>query len=350
MPQRVFPLETDATVAAARKDALRAQALELGVDAFGVAPIRPELRREYFLQWLAEGQHAEMAWMARDPERRLDPQLVLPEARSIIVCGFNYLQPEPERRGRIAKYALGKDYHNVLLKKLKRLCQTLREWGGINKPYVDTGPVLEKPIAEAAGLGWQAKNTLVINPDNGQYLFLALILTSIELPEDVAPRERCGSCTRCIDVCPTRAITAPFQLDARRCIAYLTIEHQGSIPLEFRRAMGDHLFGCDECLDVCPWNRWAQATREEKFEARTYPDLREMLAWQDEDFNSATSGTPIRRLKLPRWKRNICIVLGNTGTPADLPALQRTATDPDPMIAEHAQWAIEEIRLRNEVV
>jgi len=339
-------LESDPTVAEARKQALRAQALELGFSVMGVAPVQPELRRAYFLQWLAEGQHAEMAWMARDPERRLDPQQVLPEARCIIACGFNYYQPEPRRRGRIAKYALGKDYHNLILKRLKQLCTTLRGWDGINRPYVDTGPLLEKPIGAAAGLGWQSKNTLVINPQQGQYLFLGMILTSVELPEDSAPRDRCGSCTRCIDICPTQAITAPYQLDARRCIAYLTIEHQGSIPLEFRRAIGDHLFGCDECLDVCPWNRWAQATREEKFAARTYPDLREMLDWTHDDFHAATAGTPIRRLKLPRWKRNICVVLGNTGDAHDLPALERAAADPDPMIAEHAHWAIQEIRNR----
>lgn len=331
---------------AERLAALRLQAEELGFVALGVAPLGAELHTEYFARWLAEGRHASMAWLAKEPERRSDPARVLPEARSILAFGSNYFQPEPPRRGRIAKYALGKDYHTVLLKKLKQLCTTLRDWGGVNRPYVDTGPLLEKPIAAAAGLGWQAKNTLVINPTHGQYLFLGFILTSLEFTPDAPVKDRCGTCSRCIDVCPTRAITAPYQLDARRCIAYLTIEHPGAIPEEFRHAIGDHLFGCDDCLDVCPWNRWAQTTREEKFATRTYPDLREMLAWNDDQFAEATSGTPIKRLKLPRWKRNICIVLGNTGTAEDLPALTAAAADPDPLIAEHAQWAIAEIAKR----
>jgi len=316
---------------------------ELGLGPVGIAPIEPDLRQEYFIQWLDSGQHGEMGWMARDPFRRSNPLEVLPEAKCIIAFGLNYYQEEPVRRGRIAKYALGKDYHKVMLGKLKRICSWLQENGAINRPYVDTGPLLEKPIGAMAGLGWQGKNTMVLNKDSGQWLFLGFILTSLPFPIDQPKRDRCGSCTRCIDVCPTAAITAPYQLDARKCISYLTIEHKGSIPNEYRTAIGNHLYGCDDCLDVCPWNKWAQPTNEASFAARAYPDLRDMLSLDEEAFNSLFAGSPIRRLKRARWLRNVCIVLGNTGTAEDLPALKQACKDPDPLISEHAEWAVNEI-------
>ncbi len=328
------------------KGAFQLEAAHLGFSVCGVAPVQPELRREYYLKWIAEGRHGDMTWLERNTERRLDPAKILPEARSIICLGLNYYQSEPQRRGRIAKYALGQDYHNFMMKRLKKLCHWLRQRGGQNKPYVDTGPVLEKPVAVLAGLGWQAKNTMLIHPKMGNWLFLGEIFTTLEMPPDERISDHCGECTACISACPTGAITAPYQLDARRCIAYLTIEHKGTIPEKYREAIGDRLFGCDECLDVCPWNRWAQATREEKFAARQYPDLREMLAWNDEDFRSYFRQTPILRLKRVRWLRNICVVLGNIGGPDDLPALEKAAQDPDPLIAEHAHWAINQINKR----
>lgn len=328
------------------REEVERRAAELGLAPVGVAPVDGDVRAGEFRRWLMEGQHGDMAWMARDPERRTSPVRVLPEARRVLAFGLNYYQPEPERRGRIAKYALGKDYHKVLLKKLKRICELLREEGGVNRPYVDTGPLLEKPIAALAGLGWQGKNTMLLNGEDGQWLFLGFILTSLPLPEDEPVRDRCGSCTRCIDVCPTRAITAPYQLDARKCISYLTIEHKGSIPPAYRRLIGDHLYGCDDCLDVCPWNKWARRTREAAFSPRLYPDLRDMLAMDEEAFHATFAGSPIRRLKRARWLRNVCVVLGNVGTAADLPALRSAAGDPDPLIAEHAAWAIGEITAR----
>ena len=334
---------------AALKSALKEEAEQLGFSLCGVAPIDAEVGREYFLRWIAEGRHGDMAWMARNPERRADPASLLPEARSIICVGINYYQPEPGRRGRIAKYALGKDYHILLMNKLKDLCRWLCLQGGINKPYIDTGPVLEKPIAAMAGLGWQAKNTMLIHPKFGNWLFLGEVFTTLEFPPDPPVPDHCGNCTACIDVCPTRAITAPYQLDARRCIAYLTIEHQGSIPLEFRQAIGDHLFGCDDCLDVCPWNRWAQTTRESEFDARIYPDLRQMLEWTDEDFKQYFRKTPIYRLHRNRWLRNVSVVLGNIGSEEDLPALSKAALDTDPLIAEHAAWAVSRITERLQV-
>lgn len=330
------------------KDRLRALALEEGFEAFGVAPVEVELRKEYYLEWIASGQHGDMGWMAKNNDRRLDPQNIIPEAKSILCLGLNYYQPEPPRRGRIAKYALGQDYHKAITKKLKRLCRTMREeFGSAQKPYVDTGPVLEKPIAAQAGLGWQGKSTILLNRDHGTWLFLGFIFTTLELPADAPAKEHCGTCTRCIDACPTGAITAPFQLDARRCISYLTIEHKGAIPLEFRRAIGDRIYGCDECLDVCPWNRWARITSETKFAARHYPDLRDMLAWSEDDFTEAFAGTPIKRAGLSRWRRNVCVALGNIGDTGDLPALQAIVDSGDVLAAEHAQWAMGEIAGRS---
>jgi len=326
---------------------LEALAHELGFDAFGVAPVEADLRQHYFYRWLDDGRHGDMHWMAREPERRAHPARVLPEARSILVFGLNYYQPEPARRGRIAKYALGEDYHKLMLKRLKRICTRLRAAGAVNRPYVDTGPLLERPIAALAGLGWQGKNTILLNPQQGQWMFLGCILTSLDLAPDTPARDRCGTCTRCIDACPTGAITAPYQIDARRCISYLTIEHHGPIPAEFRTAIGNHLYGCDDCLDVCPWNRWAQHTREAKFRARDYPDLRDMLALDDDAFAALFAGSPIKRIGRARWLRNVCVVLGNTGNRADLPALHALlARESNPLIREHAQWAIAAIERR----
>ena len=328
------------------KNALLNEARLLDFEVCGVASVRPNLRREYYLKWIADGQQGDMAWMEKNSERRLNPDRILPEAKSIICLGLNYYQPEPRRRGRIAKYALGFDYHDIMMKKLKQLCHWLRDQGGENKPYVDTGPVLEKPIAVEAGLGWQAKSTMLIHTRLGTWLFLGEIFTTLKFPPDEPVNDHCGKCTACIDICPTRAITAPYTLDARKCIAYLTIEHKGPIPEEFREAIGDRVFGCDECLDVCPWNRWAKESRESKFHARTYPDLREMLEWSDADFRAYFGKTPIYRLKRPRWLRNVAVALGNIGIAEDLPALQTAAEDPDPLIAEHAAWAVVQIRKR----
>jgi len=328
------------------KDALFERARGLGIDAIGVAPVDPALRREYYLAWIADGRHGDMKWMERNNDRRLHPSRVLPEARSIICAGLNYYQPDPDGRGKIAKYALGLDYHDVLLGKLADLCDWIRDHGGDAKPYVDTGPVLEKPLAVQAGLGWQAKNTMLVNSAAGNWLFLGEIFTTLNLPANEPVSDHCGTCSACITACPTDAITAPYKIDARRCIAYLTIEHKGAIPVEFRTLIGDRLFGCDDCLDVCPWNRWAQTTRETALNAKPHPDLREMLGWDDEDFRTHFRNTPVHRLKLSRWLRNICVVLGNIGEQADLPALRKTAARGDPLVAEHADWAIDRIEER----
>ncbi len=327
--------------------ALKAKALELGFDLCAVGPVVAPAFAEYFSEWLADGRAGEMeSWMARNPEVRKNPRELLPEAQSLIVLGMNYYQPEPERRGRIAKYALGKDYHDLIPGRLKQLDVWLSEQGGVQRKAVDTSAILEKPAAATAGLGWQGKSTMLIHPRWGTWMFLAEVLTTLSFEVDPVQSDHCGSCTRCIDICPTQAITAPYQLDARRCISYLTIEHQGAIPEEFRRAIGDHLYGCDDCLDICPWNRWARQTREASFEAIERPDLSEMLSWSDEKFRREFRGTPIFRLKRPRWLRNICVVLGNIGDRGDLAALEVAERDPDPLISEHAGWAIKEINTR----
>ena len=223
----------------------------------------------------------------------------------------------------------------------------MQSLGGEQKPYVDTGPVLEKPVAAAAGLGWQGKSTILIHRGAGTWLFLGVILTTLEL-EATATREpdRCGSCTRCLDACPTAAIIAPYRMDARKCLAYLTIEHKGAIPVEYREALGDRVFGCDDCLDVCPWNKWAAVTREAHFAPRPHPPLRATLAWTEEQFLAHFRGTPVERLGLARWRRNALTVLGNVGTTADLPAAEALLGDPDPMVAEHAAWSVARLRTR----
>ena len=333
--------------AKALRENLRAEALSMGFDVFGVAPIDADVKADYFKKWIADGMHGEMEWMAKDTERRTEVTRVLPEARSIIVVGLNYYQPQPNPNYQIAKYALGQDYHNVITKKLRKLCTVMRALGGAQKPYVDTGPVLEKPIAVAAGLGWQGKSTIVLQPKFGTWLFLGIIITTLEIESSSPAPDRCGSCTKCITACPTSAIIAPYKLDARKCLAYLTIEHKGPIPLEYRKALGTRIFGCDDCLDVCPWNKWAKETKENKFKARPQPALKETLSWTEEDFLNQFRGTPVKRLGLLRWWRNALTVMGNTGTPGDLEAIGRLVNHADPMVSEHACWARDQILSRN---
>jgi epoxyqueuosine reductase len=290
-----------------------------------------------------------MAWMARNMDRRTDPRVVQPGARSVIVLALNYYQGSgPENDYRIARYAWNDDYHDLIEKKLRELDAFLTSQGGTQKPYVDTGPVLERDFASEAGLGWGGKSTMQVHRHLGTWFFLADILTTLDLPADTPAKDMCGKCTRCIDACPTQAITAPRRMDARRCISYLTIESKGSIPLEFRRGIGDRIYGCDACLDACPWNRFAQDSRESRFAARDFVTmpLRDFLSLDDTAFRTLFRGSPIKRIKRPRFLRNVCVALGNTGTADDLPALEIAARDPDPLIAEHAQWAVKQITSR----
>jgi len=327
---------------------------QLGFDVCRIAACVAPPHAAEFRAWLADGRAGEMAWLARNEPRRTDPQQVLPGARSVIVLGMNYWNDEgrmtkAETRGRIAHYAWGDDYHEVIEKKLRTLDEWLVTRGGRQRCYVDTGPVLERDMAALAGAGWQGKSTMLIHPKFGTWLFLAEILTTLDFAPDPPMADHCGKCTRCITACPTAAITAPRQLDARRCISYLTIENKGAIPEEFRAAMGDRIYGCDDCLTACPWNRFAQTSHESAFAAREYVHgwlLRDFLALDDEGFRRLFRKSPIKRIKRRGFLRNVCVALGNIGAREDLPALEKAAHDPEPLIAEHAQWAIARLRAR----
>jgi epoxyqueuosine reductase len=347
----------------ALKAEVKAAAHSLGFADCRIAPIHRATHAEIFEDWIARGCHGDMAWLARTPERRTDPSLVLPGAQAMIVLAMNYFVPSPSpattsstadpaaspARGQIARYAWGDDYHDVMQARLRQLCDHLAAQGGQQKLYVDTGPVLERDFASDAGLGWNGKSTVQIHPKLGTWFFLGEILTTLPLPPDPPFGDHCGKCTRCLDACPTQAITAPHRLDARRCLSYLTIEHKGAIPLEFRKALGARIYGCDDCLAACPWNRFAQASQEAAFAARPHVDgwlLRDFLALDDAGFRQLFKSSPIKRLKRPGFLRNVSVALGNTGTSDDLPALRAAAAQDDPLIAEHAAWAIDEITRR----
>ena len=276
----------------------------------------------------------------------------------MIVLAMNYWQgPRTDAQarpdaGRIARYAWGDDYHDMIGEKLGALDEFLQGHGGRQLYYVDTGPVMERDFAADAGVGWQGKSTMMLHPELGTWYFLAELLTTLELPPDEPIRHRCGTCTRCLNACPTGAIRPdrPFQLDARLCISYLTIEHKGAIPVELRPLLGDRIYGCDDCLDACPWNRFAQASSEAAFQARPATagvPLRDFLAMTDEDFRVAFKGSPIKRTKRRGLLRNVCVALGNVGTGADLPALEHAAAHEEELIAEHARWAIGRIYERS---
>jgi epoxyqueuosine reductase len=336
----------------ATKERLFALAHELGFDSCRIAAATTPSHEAEFRHWLERGAAGEMSWMERGTEKRSDPQKVLPGARSVVVVALNYWQGErvPEKgKGRIARYAWGRDYHDLMLGKLERLSSFLADYGGTQRCYVDTGPILERDYAADAGVGWHGKSTMLIDPKLGTWFFLGEILTTLALEPDAAQSSRCGSCTRCITACPTGAITSPHHLDARRCISYLTIELKGSIPVELRPLIGDRIYGCDDCLEACPWNRFAAISREAAFEAApaTTMRLRDYLNLGEAEFRELFRGSPIKRIKRRGFLRNVCVALGNVGDEDDLAALARVARDPEPLIQEHAIWAIQRIKARN---
>jgi epoxyqueuosine reductase len=322
-----------------------------GFDDCRCASAQRAAHADEFRRWLETGRHADMHWLARDPERRVDPRQVLEGCRTVIILSKNYYQGDSRRSvaGRIARYAWGEDYHDVLQPGLAQLSAALTEHGGRQRCYVDTGPVLERDWAEATGISWTGKSTMSLNRKQGTWFFLAVILTTLEFEPDSAAVNRCGSCTRCIEACPTAAITGPYQLDARRCLSYWTIENKGPIPIEFRRALGDRIYGCDDCLDACPWNRFARASSEQRFqqpaELAERP-LRSLALMSEDEFRNLFRRSPIKRIKHKRFVRNVCIALGNVGSVEDLPALEQLEHDQDPLIAEHAAWAKKEIESR----
>ena len=341
---------------------LEQKAAELGFCAVGIASADATPRTAERLQgWIDAGAHGDMIWMAETAARRGSPRALWPGVKSVIALGMSYapaadplaLAGRPEL-GRISVYAQGADYHDVVKKAMKALARWLVAAAGCElKVFVDTAPVMEKPLAEAAGLGWQGKHTNLVSRSDGSWLFLGAIYTSLdlggELPADQAHAMRCGSCTACLDICPTNAFPAPFQLDARRCISYLTIEHKGPIPEEFREAIGNRIYGCDDCLAVCPWNRFADAARANKAflpRAETAaPALADLLALDDAAFRKVFAGSPIKRIGRNRMVRNAAIAAGNSGLAALMPALQALTTDEDAVVAEAAAWALERLQI-----
>lgn len=336
---------------------LAAVAADAGFCAMGVARADAAPRTAARLRaWLDAGAHGDMIWMEETAARRGTPAGLWPEVKSVISLGMSYaprgdplaLAASPGR-GRISVYAQGADYHDVVRKALKRVAGWLAAEAGAGvKVFVDTAPVMEKPLAEAAGLGWQGKHTNLVSRTDGSWLFLGAIYTTLEMDPDRPHEARCGSCTACLDACPTNAFPAPFQLDARRCISYLTIEHKGPIPEEFREAIGNRVYGCDDCLAVCPWNRFASAARANKaFVPRAElaaPALADLLALDDAAFRAVFAGSPIKRIGRNRMVRNAAIAAGNSGRPEFGTALRGLAGDEDPTVAEAAAWALSRLR------
>ncbi|MBM3835891.1 MAG: tRNA epoxyqueuosine(34) reductase QueG [Verrucomicrobia bacterium] len=341
------------------KTRIRARAIELGFDACRITNAAPPATAARFTDWLASQQHGEMAYLERNAHKRTDLLQVLPEAKSVITLAASYeianrksqIANRPNT-GLVARYARFADYHDVLAERLKQLTDYVNSIGVGTRSlwYVDTGPFLERDLAQRAGLGFVGKHTNLISRQLGNWIFLAEIITSLELEPDAPEKNRCGSCTRCMAACPTGAITAPFQLDARRCISYLTIELKGSIPVEFRPAIGNRIFGCDDCLAVCPWNRFAREGKLMRDHARSdlaAPDLVELLALDEAAFKQRFAGTPMLRTKRRGLLRNVCVALGNVGDSDAVPALNRAAADSDALIAEHARWALDQIQSRS---
>ena len=339
------------------KEAIRQRAIELGFDACRMTSAESPPHAGFFERWLESSHHGEMTYLARNARKRVNPREVLPEARSVITLAASYHRdcdrpPEPKpARGVVARYARFADYHDILGRQLETLAHYIDERAPGNRSlwYVDTGPVLERDLAQRAGLGFIGKHTNLISRKLGNWFFLSEIITTLELTPDLPEKNRCGTCSRCITACPTRAITAPFQLDARRCISYLTIELKGSIPIELRPALGNRVFGCDDCLAACPWNRFAQEAQLLRPYLRSdlqTPDLLEWLELDEAAFKRRFAGTPLMRSKRRGLLRNVCVALGNVGDARALPALRRAAADPEPLIAEHACWAIEAIEQR----
>ena len=345
--------ENSDTIAARLRNAARAH----GFAAFGIAAADAAPRtRERLAAWLAAGCHGDMMWMESRAAERGSPAGLWPDVRSVVMLGMSYapagdplaLADHPDR-GRISVYAQGADYHDVVKRALKAVARELVAWvpDAAVKVFVDTAPVMEKPLAEAAGLGWQGKHTNLVSRKHGSWLFLGAIYTTLDLSPSAPGRDRCGSCTSCQTACPTDAFPAPYRLDARRCVSYLTIEHRGPIPAELRKGIGNRVYGCDDCLAVCPWNKFADtAQRHRAFLPRAElaaPSLADLLALDDAAFRSVFAGSPIKRIGRNRMVRNAAIAAGNSGDARFLPQLERLIRDEDAVVAEAADWARRQI-------
>jgi epoxyqueuosine reductase len=347
------------------KERIRQRALELGFDDCRFTTAAAPASAEQFQKWLAQKKNAEMSWLERNAPKRADPQKILPGAKSIICLAASYVTGDENTPttschppfvtrhfpGVVARYAQFDDYHDILGEQLKLLAGFVNQSGSETRSlwYVDTGPLLERDFAQRAGVGFVGKHTNLISRQLGNWIFLCEIITTLEIEPDAREKNHCGKCSRCISACPTNAITAPFQLDARRCISYLTIELKGPIPVEFRKAIGNRIYGCDDCLAVCPWNKFAREGKLMRSYARTElagPDLIELLSLDEKNFKSRFAGSPILRTKRRGLLRNVCVALGNTGNESALAALEKSSRDHEPLVAEHARWAISEIESR----
>ncbi len=339
---------------------IRDAALEAGFDAIGFAD--PEGGSEAGLrlgEFLSEGRHGDMGWLETHADRRMSPRALWPDVKSVVVLGMNYA---PDRspleilkdkdRGAISVYAQSRDYHDVVKKRLKRVARWMHQrFGEELKVFVDTAPVMEKPLAMRAGVGWQGKHTNLVSREHGSWLFLGEIYTALALNSDKGESDHCGNCSRCLEVCPTKAFPAPYQLDARRCISYLTIEHKGHIPREFRQAMGNRIYGCDDCLAVCPWNKFAAPVTEpalEKRRALKAPRLAELAALDDAAFRALFAGTVVKRTGRDRFVRNVLIALGNSGSDAAIEPCRRLLNDLSPLVRAMAVWALSQLLSENE--
>jgi epoxyqueuosine reductase len=337
------------------RDGIRAAALREGFDVVRFAKAEaPPNATGNLQQFLSEDRHGTMDWMARNSERRADPNVLWPEARSIIVVGMNY-GPERDPREQLASsdraalscYAQGDDYHDVIKGKLKRLASGIAQRHGAEvKVFVDTAPVMEKPLAQSAGIGWQGKHTNLVSRLYGSWLFLGSIFTTLEIAPDEPEPDHCGACTRCLNVCPTGAFTAPYRIDARRCISYLTIEHKGHIAPEFRKKMGNRIYGCDDCLAVCPWNKFASVAREAQFHARAelaQPRLTDLAGLTDAEFRALFRGSPIKRIGRDRFIRNVLIAIGNSGDRSLAKDAERLLDDESSLVRAMAVWTLSQL-------
>ncbi len=334
------------------KREIEERAISIGFDKVGFAPARLPAEDARLREWLAREYHGEMRWMDRDPARRTDAGKLLEAAKTVICCALNYYQGAPvplaPGQGLISSYARGTDYHHVLEEKLRELASFIEDRYQVpTRVYVDTGPVLEKPYSVAAGLGWLGKHSNLISRDGSSWFFLGEVLVPIELPADTPERDHCGTCTRCMEACPTRAIVEPYVVDSRLCISYLTIELRGFIPRELRSSIGERIYGCDDCQDVCPWNRFARKSEEAAFfpsEPLASMDLVAMLRMTREDFLAATRKSAIRRARYPGFLRNVAVALGNSGDRSAVPALLEALSHEEPLVRGHAAWALGELK------
>ncbi len=339
----------------ALKEAIAAKAREVGFDTVGFTPARLDVSAQAgLLEFIASGHHGDMTWMEERIQWRSDPQALWPEAKSVIMLGHNYgpaYDPmeklQHKQLGVISSYALNVDYHDIIKKKLKTIARWLAQSQACDvKVFVDTAPVMEKPLAAQAGLGWQGKHTCLVSREYGSWLFLGSIFTTLELPADAPEVNHCGTCSKCMDVCPTQAFTAAGKLDARKCIAYLTIEHAGQIPLEFRKAIGNRVYGCDDCLAVCPWNKFAQVSQESAYHPRSAleaPLLSDLAMLDDAAFRSLFSKSPVKRIGRDRFVRNVLVAIGNSGDSGLRGVAERLRGDANPLVAEMADWALSEL-------